>query len=103
MENFKNSLALFILLLGISSAFLFSAFKDETPQYQYLSNSKNEVDIKNITNWKLVDDESPDCGLTGSLVCRYAFDGDIHDFQSFLELPSTTREMINIGAKSTKR
>ena len=103
MRHLKNSLALFILLLGISSAFIFSAFKKDIPQYQYRSNSTDEVEIKKIGNWKLVDDKSPDCGVTGSLVCRYAFDGDINDFKSFLELPSTTAVMINAGAESTKR
>jgi hypothetical protein len=103
MKHIKKSLALFILLSGIGSAFIFSAFKDDIPRYQYLSNSKDEIDIKNISNWKLVDDESSDCGLAGSLVCQYSFDGDIHDFQSFLELPSTTAVMINAGAESTKR
>ncbi len=103
MKTKQNSLALFILLLGISSAFIFSAFKKDIPLYQYRSNSTDEVEIKKISNWELVDDESSDCGLTGSLVCRYSFDGDIHDFKNFLELPSTTAAMINAGAESTKR
>lgn len=99
----KNSVAIFALLMIIGSAFAFSPFKADTPKYQYLSSSKNEVDIENIDNWVLVDDESPDCGSIGTLVCRYAFNGDIHAFQNFLESPETTAKMINENAVSNKR
>ncbi|KQC00596.1 hypothetical protein [Pedobacter sp. Hv1] len=104
MKNLKNSVALFILFLGMTLAFTLSAFKvkHNTPKYQYIINSTAAVDIKDIDNWRLVDDESPDCGLAGTLVCQYAFNGDINEFQDFLELPSTTAVMINNNAVTTK-
>jgi len=91
------------LLLAFGLVLGLSAFKTKTPiLYQYTSNSSNDADILDIQNWQPVDENSPNCGTAGSLVCRFYFDGDMSDFQDYLENPSTTAAHINGNAESTK-
>lgn len=107
MKNLKFLLPLFAIILGTGIVFTSSAFKaksSKTPVlYQYTSNSHLPADIKNIANWEVADVESPSCGDEGSLVCRYEYEGDMNDFQDFLELPATTATSINSNAIAVKQ
>jgi len=90
------------LVMVFGLVFTVSAFKTKVPVvYAYTSNSSLEADIKDISNWEVADPQSPACS-DGSLVCRYEFEGDMGDFQDFLELPSTTASTINNNAIALK-
>lgn len=104
MKNLKSLIfGLAALCLAFALVFSVSAFKSNAVVlYQYTSNSSSEEDILDIENWQPVDENSPSCGTAGSLVCRYSFDGDMNDFQAFLENPTTTAAQINSNAESTK-
>lgn len=76
-----------VALVGFGSFVTLNAFKNiqkTVPQYQYLSSSSSPNDLHNIANWEEVDGSTPSCGTTGSLVCRYEFDGDIDSFEDFI-------------------
>jgi hypothetical protein len=104
MKLFKKITgAVVAIALVLTTIFTVSAFKAKVPVvYAYTSNSHLETDIKDIGNWEVAAPESPACDQEGSLVCRYEFDGDMNDFQDFLELPSTTATAINSNAIAVK-
>ncbi len=91
------------LCLAFGLVFSVSSFKRKASVvYAYTSNSHLSADIKNISNWEVADLQSPGCSEEGSLVCRYEFNGDMNDFQDFLELSSTTAASINTNAIAVK-
>ncbi len=86
MKNRKFIFSL-VALIGFGLFFTLNAFKSikkTVTQYQYLSSSSSPNDLHNIANWEEVDGSTPSCGTTGSLVCRYEFDGDIDSFEDFI-------------------
>ena len=95
------------LCLAFGLVFSMSAFKVQTLKtpvlYEYVSNSPLSADIKDIANWEVADLQQPSCGEEGALVCRYEFDGDMVDFQSYLENPGTTATAINDNAVNKKQ
>lgn len=105
MKNFKNlTLGLAALCLAFGLVISTSAFTKKDPiLYQYTSNSSADVDILDIDNWEPVDGGTPGCGTAGSLVCRFYFEGDMNDFQNYLENPLTTAAHINSNAATKKQ
>ncbi|RBQ07596.1 hypothetical protein [Pedobacter miscanthi] len=87
MKSRKLMLSL-VALVGFGSFVTLNAFKNvsKTPTvYQYLSSSSDEEDLHNINNWEEVDGSTPGCGTSGNLVCRYSFEGNISEFEEFIE------------------
>ncbi|WP_316825027.1 hypothetical protein [Pedobacter miscanthi] len=86
MKNRKLMFGL-VALIGFGSLVTLNAFKSiqkTLPQYQYMSSSSSATDVRNIANWEEVDGSTPSCGTSGSLVCRYEFDGDVDEFKDFI-------------------
>jgi hypothetical protein len=93
-----------VALIGFGLFFTLNAFKSmkkTTVHYQYTSNSSSPTDLHNIANWEEVDGSMPNCGTSGSLVCRYDFDGEIDAFDEFLE--DKTSEYLTLHSVSTKQ
>jgi len=106
MKNLKLVLPALALILGLGIVFTQSAFKGKTKTpvvYEYTSNSHLPADIKDIDNWEVADLETPSCGEAGELVCRYQFEGDMTDFQNYLEAPTTIATDINDNALNKKQ
>lgn len=106
MKRNKLFVGLAALLVAFGVVFSMSAFKTnvKTPVvYEYTSNSHLPADIKDIANWEVADLETPSCGEEGSLVCRYQFEGDMTDFQNYLEAPTTIATDINDNALNKKQ
>ncbi|MNK34408.1 hypothetical protein D3C87_529140 [compost metagenome] len=103
MKTSKLFLGLAALVIAFGLVFSMSAFKVKAPVvYAYTSNSHLAADIKDIDNWEVAVPGSPSCAEEGNLVCRYEFEGDMTDFQDFLELPGTTATLINSNAIAVK-
>ena len=103
MKRNQLFVGLAALMLAFGLVFGMSAFKTKTPVvYAYTSNSHLPADLKDIANWEVAEPGSPACDQEGSLVCRYEFEGDMSDFQDFLEQPSTTATTINSNAIALK-
>ncbi|TCC94190.1 hypothetical protein EZ428_05270 [Pedobacter frigiditerrae] len=106
MKNLKKLLPVIAVVLGLVIAFGTSAFKAKvkTPVvYEYTSNSHLAADIKNIANWEVADLETPSCGESGDLVCRFSFEGDMTDLQNYLEDTATDVADINDNAINKKQ
>lgn len=94
-----------VALIGFGLFFTLNAFKNTekvNAHYQYTSNSTSAVNIKNIANWEEVEPSEPGCSSSGTLVCRYEFDGDMEAFEDFLQLSTTTPQYLLETAESKK-
>jgi hypothetical protein len=104
--NLKKLTFGLVALVGFGLMITLNAFTGaknaKTIQYQYISNSANPTDVKNIANWQEVDGNSVGCGDSGDLVCRYSYNGDIEAFEDFLALPTTTPSFLADHADATK-
>lgn len=92
-----------VALLGFGLFLTLNGFKNTTPRlFQYKISSTADASVRNIANWEEVDGDTPSCGTTGNVVCRYEYDGDINAFQSYLNSLSTPHATLLQDALSTK-
>ena len=92
-----------VALIGFGLFFTLNGFKSKTPTlFQYTSSSTADASVKNIANWEEVDGDTPSCGTSGEVVCRYEYDGDINAFQSYLNSLATPHATLLADAVSTK-
>jgi hypothetical protein len=100
----KSILGASALVFGLALVFSQSAFKThkDSVVYQYTYPSASPADIRNILHWEVADLESPSCGEEGPLVCQYTFEGDMGDFQEFIEDEDNTITEINTLATARK-
>lgn len=106
MKRNKLFVGLAALVVAFGVVFSLSAFTTnvKTPVvYEYTSNSHLPADIKDIANWEVADLESPSCGESGDLVCRFSFEGDMTDLQNYLEDTTTDVADINDNAINKKQ
>ncbi|RZL13718.1 MAG: hypothetical protein EOO89_17085 [Pedobacter sp.] len=105
MKRNKILFGLVALCLAFGLVISVSAFKSkkDVHQYQYISSSTLAADILDISNWQEVDANTPSCGEAGALVCRYEYEGEMSDFQDFLEDSGTTASLINTNAIAKKQ
>ncbi len=98
----KSAIVAATLVFALGLVFTQSTFKTKKVPviYQYTNPSALSADIKNIANWEVVDQQTPSCGEEGELVCRYEFEGDMEEFEDFLDV--TAASYINENALATK-
>lgn len=88
-------MAIFATLIALTTAFAFNlpVKKDGkvVVRYHYESSSSSLTDMQNISNWTA---EDPECGPSGSLPCAIDYDGNLTQFDAYLDAFTTSSQVV---------